>query len=153
MYVGVDVGGTYTDAVLLRNNAVEKTAKVQTKAELLESVLEALDAVLQEVDTKELQRVVFSTTMITNLIAGEKYEKAALLLIPGPGVSNQSYNFNAETIILSGAIDYRGREIIPLNEKEIEEAIAQLAGQGFKKATRQNKKNGWLLYCATGARR
>jgi N-methylhydantoinase A len=31
MNVGVDVGGTFTDAVLLENNKVRTTAKVPTK--------------------------------------------------------------------------------------------------------------------------
>ena len=133
MYVGIDVGGTYTDAVLLRGGRVEAAAKVQTKAELLESVLEALDTVLKGYNAAEVQRVVFSTTMITNLIAGQKYEKTAMLLIPGPGLSHISYRFNTEVIILSGAVDYRGRETVPLNEKEIEVALSFLEANGYKK--------------------
>jgi len=133
MYVGVDVGGTFTDAVLLHNGIILTTAKIPTKTDLLESILEALDIVLQDVDTRDLKRIVFSTTVITNLIAGQKYDKVALLLIPGPGLSHKLYDFKTEVCILSGAIDYRGREIIPLNEKEIEEALTRLATKGFKK--------------------
>lgn len=133
MYVGVDVGGTFTDAVLLEEGRVLATAKVPTREDLLISVLEALDTVLKDVDTKQLKRIVFSTTIITNLIAGHKYEDAALLLIPGPGLNHDYYNFNTKTCILSGAIDYRGREIVPLNEEEIKAALSELAIEGFKK--------------------
>ncbi|OPY56756.1 MAG: Acetophenone carboxylase alpha subunit [Pelotomaculum sp. PtaU1.Bin035] len=133
MYVGVDVGGTFTDAVLLSNGVIRATAKMPTKADLLESILEALDVVLKDVNIRELKRIVFSTTVITNLIAGQKHDKVALLLIPGPGLSHKHYDFKAEVCVLSGAIDYRGREIVPLNEKEIEEALSGLAAKGFKK--------------------
>lgn len=133
MYVGVDVGGTFTDAVLLDGGTIRTTAKIATKDDLLETILEALDIVLKDVDIRDLKRIVFSTTAITNLIAGRKYDKVALLLIPGPGISHRHYDFKTETCILSGAIDYRGREIETLNEKEIGEALSRLAIKGFKK--------------------
>ncbi|OPZ75597.1 MAG: Acetophenone carboxylase alpha subunit [Firmicutes bacterium ADurb.Bin456] len=130
MNVGVDVGGTFTDAVLLEKNLVRSTAKVPTRKDLLVSVLEAIDIVLGDIDVKELDRIVFSTTMITNLIAERKYEDVALLLIPGPGLVHESYNFGTKVHILSGAIDYRGREIIQLNDQEIESALLDLSRQG-----------------------
>jgi N-methylhydantoinase A len=133
MNVGVDVGGTFTDAVLLENNKVRTTAKVPTKKDLLESVLEAIDIVLEGVNTKDLKRIVFSTTMITNLIAERKYENVALLLIPGPGLAHESYNFGTTVHILSGAIDYRGREIIPLDDREVESTLADLSRLGCRR--------------------
>ena len=131
MIVGVDVGGTFTDAVLLEDNKVRATAKVPTKKDLLESVLEAFDIVLKGVNTKELERIVFSTTMITNLIAERKYDNVAILLIPGPGLAHETYYFGTAVHILSGAIDYRGREIAPLNDREIESILADLSRLGY----------------------
>ena len=132
MHVGVDVGGTFTDAVLLDKSVVRATAKVPTGDALLGSVIGALDAVLEGVDVKDIQKIVFSTTIITNLIAGRKYDEVALLLIPGPGLSHSFYDFKTVVHILSGAVDYRGREIVPLNEQEIEAALSDLALKGFK---------------------
>ncbi|MDD4237114.1 MAG: hydantoinase/oxoprolinase family protein [Desulfotomaculaceae bacterium] len=133
MYIGVDVGGTYTDAVLLEQNQIRASAKVPSRKNLLSSIIEALDTVLQGVDTSRLNRIVFSTTMITNLIAERKYAPVALLLIPGPGLSHTYYQFNTMTRILTGTIDYRGRETVSLKEQEIEAAMAEVAAQGFKK--------------------
>lgn len=133
MYVGVDVGGTFTDAVLLVEGLVRATAKVPTREDLLVSILEAIDIVLKDMDKKDLKRIVFSTTMITNLIAEHKYDHVALLLIPGPGLNHEYYNFKTAVHILSGTIDYRGREIVPLNEREVVAAISNLALKGFKK--------------------
>ncbi|MCL6638188.1 MAG: hydantoinase/oxoprolinase family protein [Firmicutes bacterium] len=134
MYVGVDVGGTFTDAVLLDKGVVRSSAKVPTKEDLLESITEAIDMILKDVDSRQVTRVVFSTTMITNLIAERKYDRVALLLIPGPGLSYSYYSFNTEVCYLSGAIDYRGREVVPLNEKEVLAALSNLALKGYKKA-------------------
>ena len=133
MYVGVDVGGTFTDAVLLDRGTVRASAKVPTKEDLLESITKAIDEILKGVDSSQIRRVVFSTTMITNLIAEKKYDRVALLLIPGPGLNYRYYNFNTEAFYLSGAIDYRGREVVPLSEREVDAALANLALKGYKK--------------------
>lgn len=89
MLIGIDVGGgTTTDAVLIRNGEVYSTAKVPTEpGDLLKSLLGALDEVSRGVPPEQFERVVFSTTVITNLIAEGKTERVALLLIPGPGVN------------------------------------------------------------------
>src|ERR1035437_9145956 len=85
MLIGIDVGGTTTDAVLIQNGEVCSTAKVSTKPEkILNSLLEALDAISRDISPKQLERVVFSTTVITNLIAEGKTDRVALVLIPGP---------------------------------------------------------------------
>ena len=94
MLIGIDVGGTTTDAVLIRNGEVYSTAKVPTEpGDLLKSLLGALDEVSRGVPPEQFERVVFSTTVITNLIAEGKTERVALLLIPGPGVNPASYVF------------------------------------------------------------
>ena len=133
MHIGVDVGGTYTDAVLLENNQIRASAKAPSGGNLLSSILDAIDTVLQGVDTSRLKRIVFSTTMITNLIAERKYDRVALLLMPGPGLVHSYYQFNTLTRILTGTVDYRGREIVSLNEQEVVAALAEVAVQGFKK--------------------
>ncbi|MCL6612636.1 MAG: hydantoinase/oxoprolinase family protein [Peptococcaceae bacterium] len=119
--------------MLLDRGLVRATAKVPTREDLLESILEAIDLVLKDVNARDLKRIVFSTTMITNLIAEHKYDNVALLLIPGPGLTHEYYNFQTTVHFLSGAIDYRGREIAPLNEREVEAALSNLALKGYKK--------------------
>jgi N-methylhydantoinase A/oxoprolinase/acetone carboxylase beta subunit len=133
MYVGVDVGGTYTDAVLLENNWVRAIAKIPTRENLLSSLLEAIDLILKDVDKKEIKRIVFSTTIITNLIAGHKYDEVDLLIIPGPGLSHDYYKLKPYIHILKGAVDFRGRETIHLNEPEIEAVLSQIAASGSKR--------------------
>jgi N-methylhydantoinase A len=133
MFVGIDVGGTYTDAVLLDNDQVRAIAKVPTKENLLDSLIEAIDIIISDADKQKIERIVFSTTIITNLIAERKYEDVDLLIIPGPGLSHDYYKYKPYVHIISGAIDYRGREIISLKEPEIEAVLQEIAESGSKK--------------------
>jgi N-methylhydantoinase A/oxoprolinase/acetone carboxylase beta subunit len=134
MLIGIDVGGTTTDAVLIRNGKVCSTAKVSTDhGNLLNSLLEALDAVNRDVPPEQLERVVFSTTVITNLIAEGKTDRVALALIPGPGINPASYTF-PDSFYLQGAMDYRGREIQPLDEAEIRKTVGLIRESGFSRA-------------------
>lgn len=134
MLIGIDVGGTTTDAVLIRNGKVYSTAKVSTEpGNLLSSLLEALDAISGDIPPEQLERVVFSTTVITNLIAEGKTDRVAMLLIPGPGINPTSYTF-PDSFYLKGAMDYRGREIQPLDEAEIRKTVGLIRELGFSRA-------------------
>jgi len=134
MLIGIDVGGTTTDAVLIQNGEVYSTAKVSTEhGNLLNSLLEALDAVSKDVPPEQLERVVFSTTVITNLIAEGKTDRVALVLIPGPGVNPVTYTF-PDSFYLKGAMDYRGREIDTLDEAEVRRTVGLVRESGFSRA-------------------
>jgi len=134
MLVGIDVGGTTTDAVLIRNGNVCSTAKVSTEyGNLLNSLLEALDAIIRDISPEQLERVVLSTTVITNLIAEGKTDRVALVLIPGPGINPSSYVF-PDSFYLKGAVDYRGREIQPIDEAEVRKTVNMIREQGFLRA-------------------
>ena len=111
MLIGIDVGGTTTDAVLVDGGRVAKTAYVPTDHDnLLNCLLSALDQLVEGVDTRKIERVVLSTTLITNMIAEGKTDPVALMLIPGPGTNPKDYNLG-DAYILDGAIDFRGKEI------------------------------------------
>ena len=133
MLIGIDVGGTCTDAVLLHEGKVLAKAKVPTAEDLLSSLMESLDKIMAGFPPDKIKRVVFSTTKITNLIAEKKYDPVALLLIPGPGISHRLYDFHTETVIIEGAVDYRGREIIEMDLQQIANSLAELAQQGYHK--------------------
>jgi len=134
MLVGIDVGGTTTDAVLVEGANVIKTAYAPTHHDdLLKCLLEALDVLVEGVQTGRIERVVLSTTLITNLIAEGKADPVGLMLIPGPGTNPRDYDLGQEAVVLDGAVDYRGREIQKLNEDQIKEAAAALFAQGLRK--------------------
>ena len=133
MLIGIDVGGTTTDAVIVDGNRVVKTAYVPTDHDnLLKCLLGALDELVAGVDTAKVERVVLSTTLITNMIAEGKTDPVALVLIPGPGTNPRDYNLG-ESIILDGAIDFRGSEIDPLREAQIKDAASQIKDKGLSR--------------------
>ena len=134
MFVGIDVGGTTTNAALVDGNRVVKTAIGPTDhQEILGSLLRTMDRLIEGVEVERIERVVLSTTLITNLIAEGKAERVGLVLIPGPGVNPMDYRFKTEPVILEGAVDYRGREISPLRDDQIKAAAQRLADQGYRK--------------------
>jgi len=133
MLVGIDVGGTTTDAVLVDGGQVAKTAYLPTDHDNLPGcLLGALDELIRDVDTSKIERVVLSTTLITNMIAEGKTDPVALVLIPGPGTNPRDYALG-EAYILDGAIDYRGREIDKIKEPQIKDIAAQISSKGFSR--------------------
>ncbi len=133
MLIGIDVGGTTTDAVIVDGNKVVKTAYVSTDHDnLLKCLLGAIDELVQGIDTGKIERVVLSTTLITNMIAEGKTDPVALVLIPGPGTNPKDYALG-ESIILDGAIDFRGKEIYRLNESQIKETASNIQRQGLSR--------------------
>jgi N-methylhydantoinase A/oxoprolinase/acetone carboxylase beta subunit len=133
MLIGIDVGGTTTDAVVVDGNKVVKTACVPTDHDnLLNCLLLALDELVQGIDTRTIERVVLSTTLITNMIAEGKTDPVALVLIPGPGTTPRDYALG-ESIILDGAIDFRGKEIDQLSEPQIKQAASKIKEKGISR--------------------
>jgi len=132
MYLGIDVGGTFTDGVLIKDNYVVKACKLPTyNNALLASILETLDKLLENVTNDELKRIVVSTTLMTNLIAENKYEPTGLLLFPGPGINFNEYKFPFISGIVQGGVDFQGRVIEKIDEKEIVEKVGQLVNKGI----------------------
>lgn len=132
MYIGIDVGGTYTDGVILENYKLLKYTKALTGQDVGLSIRTVLTELLSGLDSARIERLVLSTTLITNLLARKQTEAAGLLLLPGPGVNPRSLKFAAPAVILSGAVDYRGRIIEPVNPAEVDAAVRKLLDQGIR---------------------
>ena len=131
MIIGIDLGGTHTDGVLVKkqksNYKIKATAKVKTLADNIKSsVLEVLDHLTAEIENKEIKRIVLSTTLVTNIIYEKKYKPVGLILIPGPGLNHQHLEYGEENIILDGYIDHRGKEVKSVSTAEIKDALAHL---------------------------
>ena len=124
MFIGIDIGGTFTDGVLVDGQKIIKSVKVETGVDLSISIHNALEEILIGVKPQEIDQVNLSTTLITNLILQGNLPETGLLLLPGPGANPHHLPFAAETRILQGSVDYRGRVIEPVDSSEIMEACS-----------------------------
>jgi N-methylhydantoinase A len=119
MILGIDVGGTHTDAVLIDHFTVLKKAKVLTNEKnLLTSLLAVTNELVDESTVSQLERVVLSTTISTNAIVQNKVDRVGMLVISGPGLPPALYDVSQDTYFMSGYINHRGMEIAEIDRKE-----------------------------------
>lgn len=108
MILGIDTGGTNVDAVLVDHGDVVDKAKVpnvDTRASI-ESVLASLR---DDWSAIPVDRVVVSTTVVTNAAVQHRLPRCTNVLIPGPGLSPDRCDFGEELAIMPGCVDHRGR--------------------------------------------
>jgi len=133
MIIGLDVGGTHADVVLLGNEGLIKEIKVPTdSSNLFETVLCGLEAVTQNIEPARIHRVVLSTTLTTNAIVQNRLPPVAMIVSCGPGIDPEYYRTNAHYYRVSGAIDHRGRENKPIDPDEIRSIGKKLRSEGIR---------------------
>lgn len=109
MLLGIDVGGTFTDAVILEQGEIAAQAKrATTQADVLHCVLAALDAVLKPELAEKLERVVISSTIVTNALTEGRLDEVFLAVIAGPGM-NIAGHLPVTPCYLQGYVDHRGK--------------------------------------------
>ena len=109
MLLGIDVGGTFTDAVILEQGEIAAQAKrATTHDDVLHCVLAALDAVLKPELAEKLERVVISSTIVTNALTEGRLDDVFLAVIAGPGM-NIAGHLPVNPCYLQGYVDHRGK--------------------------------------------
>ncbi|MDR2613527.1 MAG: hydantoinase/oxoprolinase family protein [Deltaproteobacteria bacterium] len=134
MYLGVDVGGTHTDAVLLDGSlGLRAAAKVHTGADLVATLREVLAEVLAGADAAGVERLTVSTTLGLNSLLTGTADPVGLIVTGGPGLALDPSCLGACGVrILTAAQDHRGAEIAPLGAGEAGEAARGLAREGAR---------------------
>lgn len=121
--VGIDVGGTYTDAVYIQDGNIQHIAKVPTRSEnIVETLLDAFDR-LKLNDENSIDQINVSTTLVTNAILQKRIPPVDLLLFSGNGMRVDALPWPVAYHELAGEMDYRGREIEPPDPKEWEKLV------------------------------
>jgi len=131
MLLGIDVGGTHTDAVLIGPGGVVACAKLRTNHDdLLASIREALAGIVAVAGPGAVTRLNLSTTLSTNAIVEGTADPVGVLVSGGPGIDPEAYRMGRFYHVLPGAIDHRGRETAPIDLDAAREVIAgwQAAG-------------------------
>ena len=148
MLLGIDVGGTFTDAVILQQGAIIAQAKrPTTQNDVPHCVLAALDAVLTPKLAQELERVVISSTIVTNALTEDKLAAVPLAVIAGTGM-NIADRLPAEPVYLGGYVDHRGKITASLNWSEAARLWQQKAGRIAAVSGKFSVRNPQLEYQA-----
>ena len=131
LLLGVDTGGTFTDAVLLdaSDHAVVRSAKaLTTHDDLAVGVSNALAGVMDDVDPDAVRLVSISTTLATNAVVEGRGSPVLVLLV---GFDEQmtlrtgiaSAFTDAVIAQVEGGHDHYGNELTPLDVEAVDEIL------------------------------
>ncbi|MEJ2155703.1 MAG: hydantoinase/oxoprolinase family protein [Desulfobacteraceae bacterium] len=135
MIIGLDVGGTHTDAILLDAKGLVRKAKVHTDPQnLFETILQALEETIADTAPESIHRVVLSTTLATNLVVQQQLPAVGMVVAAGPGIDPAHFRTNVDYHVVKGGLDHRGREIDPLDQDRIVALGQEFQRQGIRYA-------------------
>ena len=124
MRIGIDIGGTHTDGVLIDGSRLLAAAKTPTNHDnLLESISQVLNSVLAGQDPMRVRTLNLSTTLTTNAIVTGKTDPVGMLVVGGPGIAAKHYRIGDHYHQIYGSLDHLGTETSALDEPDLEEAI------------------------------
>ncbi|MDT8377403.1 MAG: DUF1638 domain-containing protein [Desulfotignum sp.] len=118
--LGIDAGGTYTDAVVydLENRTTCCKAKaLTTKWDFTLGI----ETALARLDTDQLAKVelvALSTTLATNAIVENEGQTVGMLLMPPPGLDEHTIVYSPKAVI-TGKLDIAGREKAPVDPDQV----------------------------------
>jgi N-methylhydantoinase A/oxoprolinase/acetone carboxylase beta subunit len=134
--LGVDVGGTNTDAAVLdADDRLLAKAKAPTTADVTSGIERAIAGVVQQVDRARITHAMFGTTHATNAVLQRQgLRRVGVLRLGGPATRAIRPLFgwpadlravvSAGERIVDGGIEFDGRELSPLDH----DAVAAFAG-------------------------
>jgi N-methylhydantoinase A/oxoprolinase/acetone carboxylase beta subunit len=142
--IGIDVGGTNTDAVLLADGSVVHVIKTPTTADVTGGIVTALDRLSRhpEVARGAIDAVVIGTTHFVNAVVQRKgLSRVAAIRIGLPtGASLPPFCdwpadlaelVQGDVFMLEGGHEYDGREIMPFDEDAMRAAAREIRAKGL----------------------
>jgi N-methylhydantoinase A/oxoprolinase/acetone carboxylase beta subunit len=151
--LGVDTGGTYTDAVILDETAdavIGKAKSLTTRADLALGIGRAVDAALAGagVQPSQIAMVSLSTTLATNALVEGQGGRVALIFI-GFDADDLERGGLVEAlkgdpvVRLAGGHNHAGGQAAALDMAALEQAVTELSGDvmGFAVASRFATRN------------
>ena len=125
--LGIDAGGTYTDAAVFDfagKNVLTRAKALTTKWDFTVGITEAIDN-LDSSYLKDIDLVSVSTTLATNAIVEGYGQKVGLLLMPS-GVFDPRQIHNESFAVIKGRLDIAGREQEPVDVDEVERVVMKM---------------------------
>lgn len=142
--IGIDVGGTNTDAVLLEDGRVVHAVKSPTTEDVTGGILSALDLLRRDphVAKGSIDGVVIGTTHFINAVVQRRHlAKSAAVRIGMPAAASLppfcdwprdlAALVAGEIFMLEGGHEYDGREIMPFDEAAMRAAARRITDAGI----------------------
>lgn len=145
MRIGVDVGGTNTDAVLLAGKKVLGAVKRPTSKDVSSGISEAIGALIAQCNVKpdQINAVMIGTTHFTNAFI-QRRELVAVYAVrigfpAGRGIPPfSSWPEDLKAVVCGGSamvpggFEFDGRQISPFDEAAIANVVADARAKGIK---------------------
>ncbi|MGH7910300.1 MAG: hydantoinase/oxoprolinase N-terminal domain-containing protein, partial [Candidatus Dormibacteraceae bacterium] len=144
MRIGIDVGGTNTDAVLMDGQAVLAECKSPTTKDVTAGILSSLRGLGQRrpFDPAQIQGVMIGTTHFTNaVVERRRLQRTAALRLALPATAalppmvdwpeDLHGAIGGDTYLCHGGFEFDGREISPFDEGEVRRAAEDIARKGI----------------------
>ena len=144
MFVGVDVGGTNTDAVLMDGSELVGAVKVPTTADVTSGIIASLTELLTHLPTYgQVNAVMVGTTHFTNaLLERRNLAPTAVMRLALPATQllppmidwpeELRQAIGGEARMVRGGHEFDGREISSLDRKAIRDTVRDLRQQGIR---------------------
>ncbi len=143
--LGIDVGGTNTDAVLIDENLnVLADIKCPTSGDIYDGILAALRTVLavSGVDKSQIRQAMLGTTQCTNAIVERKNlapigilrlgAPATLGIPPMVDWTDDIRQICVESAVIGGGFEYDGKQLAPLDTEAARAFFLRMKDQGVK---------------------
>ncbi|WP_316174763.1 hydantoinase/oxoprolinase family protein [Bradyrhizobium sp. SZCCHNRI1073] len=142
--IGIDVGGTNTDAVLIADDHVVHSVKAATTADVTSGILAALKALRENpAAAAPVDAVVIGTTHFINAVVQRRHlQKIGAIRIGMPASASLppfcdwpgdlAALVSGETFMLEGGHDYDGRPFMPLDIGGLKAAARAIKAKGLR---------------------
>ncbi len=147
--LGIDAGGTHTDAALLAlpeqgaafpAARLLASAKVPTRHEDLPGTVRAVLAALGRAAAAagldgpallaRVERATLGTTLAVNALVQDRADTVGLALSAGPGLDPAHFALGRHVCIVPGGLDHRGVEVTPLSTEALAREAAAWPARG-----------------------
>ncbi len=139
--LGIDAGGTYTDAVIYdleKNTSLCKSKSLTTKWDFTKGI----NSALKKLDSEKLLKVELvslSTTLATNAIVENEGQKVGMILMPPHGLDIYKNIKHHPMAVIKGQLEITGRLIKDIDPDEIRHTVSQMV-----------KNNGVTAFAVSG---
>jgi N-methylhydantoinase A/oxoprolinase/acetone carboxylase beta subunit len=145
MRIGIDVGGTNTDAVLVSGTQIAAKIKTPTTSDVTSGIVTAIEHLLGSTDTGRgsITAVMIGTTHFTNaIVERRRLARTAVLRLGLPATQavepfedwpdELRAAIGADAALVHGGNEFDGRELSALDEAELSAAVRELVSRGVE---------------------